>query len=151
MVKKLTKVFYKNKSGVYALARIAFGIMWLDAVWWKVKSLPDFGIAKGDGFYYWVTRAVEYPVFIPFSYFVEHVVLPNLFIFGIIVILIELILGFGYVFAKKLDYICFLSIIHTLLIMLSTLNTPHEWVWTYLFMILISLLLANIYISKNKK
>lgn len=146
----MVKNFNKNLSKyLYLIVRIFFGLMWLDAVKWKIQSLPDFGISNNTGLYFWVTRAVEYPVFTPFAAFVQILVLPNLFYFGYLIILIELVLGIGYIVGKKIQLLGILATIQIIFIILSIANTPHEWIWTYILMILVSLSLTNIYILKR--
>ena len=61
------------------ILRIMLGFLWLWNVNWKVP--PDFGEAGKQGLYKFTAYAVSDPVFPPYSFVVEKVVLPNLAIF----------------------------------------------------------------------
>lgn len=151
MIHNLEKIF--NTRNIYNFIRITFGIMWLDGAKWKIELIPDFGYTNQDGFYFWVTRATEYPVLNIFTLFVENIVLPNFFIFAWTVLLIELVLGFGFILGKKIKIFAVISIVHTINIIFSVVNSPNEWIWTYILMLLIpiSFILIENSITKNDK
>jgi len=71
---------------LFAFFRVAVALLWIENVGWKRP--PDFGALRrftGD--------AVEYPVFAPFSWVVEHVVLPNFTFFAWMTLLVEASIG----------------------------------------------------------
>jgi hypothetical protein len=47
---------------------------------WKVP--PDFGEDKRTGLYFWTHLGLDFPVFPPHTWLLEHVVLPNFTAFG---------------------------------------------------------------------
>ncbi len=74
-----------------ALLRIAIGLLWIQNSGWKTP--PNFGQDSGSGLFRFTTYAVDYPVFPPFSWLIEHVVLPNFTVFGYLTMLVEVSLG----------------------------------------------------------
>ncbi len=60
---------------LFAFFRVAVALLWIENVGWKRP--PDF-----DSLRRFTGDAVEYPVFAPFSWVVEHVVLPNFTFFA---------------------------------------------------------------------
>ena len=61
--------------------RLLLGLMWLYNVSWK--RAPDFGQEAGNGLYKFTSYAVEHPVFPPYSWVVENLVLPDFTPFGV--------------------------------------------------------------------
>jgi thiosulfate dehydrogenase [quinone] large subunit len=76
---------------VLGILRIAYGVLWLQQAMWKVP--PDFGLARGDGLYYWTQEMVKYSFLAPHKFFVASVVLPNFLLFAWITLLTELFIG----------------------------------------------------------
>jgi hypothetical protein len=60
--------------------RLLAGLIGLYNLVWKVP--PDFGEHQRGGLYHLTYLAIEHPVFKPFSWLVEHLVLPNFTAFG---------------------------------------------------------------------
>jgi hypothetical protein len=98
--------------------RLVVGLMWLHNLLWKVP--PDFGEKTRGGLYFWTRLGVEFPVVAPFSWLLEHVVLPT----GTAVRLAALI-GIG----------------QSAAIGLTVAVAPNEWSWAYAMMIGIHLVL----------
>lgn len=115
-----------------AVLRIALGVLWVQNVGWKVP--PDFGRSSDRGLSFWATQAVEYPVFAPYSWFVETVFLPQLAIVGWAVLLTELCLGAFLILGLATRGWAAIGIIQTGAIALSVLNAPDEWHWGYILM-----------------
>ncbi len=74
-----------------AFLRIAVGLLWIQSAGWKAP--PDFGRDSGSGLFRYTNYAVDYPVFAPFSWLIENVVLPNFTFFGYLTLLAEASLG----------------------------------------------------------
>jgi thiosulfate dehydrogenase (quinone) large subunit len=133
----------KNISeGLLTTVRILFGLLWLDGALWKEP--PYFGLYKGDALYYWVTRAIEYPVLDLYTWFVKNIVLKNFLFFGWQVLIIESLLAFSFIFGFKTRLFSFLAIAHISSITLSVLNAPHEWYWSYILMYMIALVFITV-------
>ncbi|MBX9717454.1 MAG: DoxX family membrane protein [Microbacteriaceae bacterium] len=115
-----------------AVLRIALGVLWVQNAGWKVP--PDFGREGDRGLSFWANQAVEYPVFAPYSSFVETVFLPQLAIVGWAVLLTEVALGTFLILGLATRAWAAVGIIQTIAIALSVLNAPDEWHWGYILM-----------------
>ena len=115
-----------------AILRIALGVLWVQNAGWKVP--PDFGQAGDRGLYFWASQAVEYPVFAPYSWFVENVFLPQIALVGWAVLATEVALGAFLVIGLATRFWAAVGIMQTGAIALSVLNAPHEWHWGYYLM-----------------
>lgn len=113
--------------------RLLVGLMWLENLVWKVP--PDFGEQRGDGLYLWTHRAVEFPVWTPFRWLVERVVLPNFTAFGWAVFVIESALAVLLLTGTAVRLAALLGIAQSVAIGLSVAEAPGEWPWAYAMMI----------------
>jgi thiosulfate dehydrogenase (quinone) large subunit len=111
-----------------ALVRIVFGALWLANAAWKVP--PDF-----DGLRHFTNFAVTNPVFAPYTYVVEHLVLPHLTPFGYVVMLAEASIGAFLLLGLATRFWALVGLIQAVAIMLSVLNAPNEWTWAYYMLI----------------
>ncbi len=121
------------RGGVAAL-RIGVALLWIQNVGWKVP--PDFGEDANTGLYFFTRFAVDRPVFPPYAWFVEQVVLPNFPFFGWMTLLIEAGLGAFLLIGLATRFWAVVGLAQSLAIMLSVLNAPNEWHWSYYLMIL---------------
>jgi hypothetical protein len=123
------------RASASALAglRILVGLLWLYNVSWKRP--PDFGESAGNGLYGFTTDAVEHPVFPPYSWVVEHVVLPNFTAFGWMVLVVESMLAVLLLTGTLVRFAALVGIAQSLAIGLSVAQTPGEWPWSYWMMI----------------
>ncbi len=110
-----------------AAVRIGLGLLWLGGASWKTP--PQFG-----GLRDWTSFAVQYPVFQPFSWLVEHAVLPNFLIFAWGVLLVEASLGGFLLIGLGTRFWALIGMAQTMAITLSALRAPHEWPWSYFLM-----------------
>ena len=63
------------------VVRIGVALLWIQNVSWK--DPPTFGEGPSpSGLYAFTRYAVEFPVFPPYTWLVEHLVLPNFAFFG---------------------------------------------------------------------
>ena len=122
-----------------AVVRVGVALMWIQNVAWKRP--PDFGRADDNGLFFWAGQAVEYPVFAPYSAFVETLFLPNIEVVGWIILLVEAGLGAFLLIGLATRLWAVIGLAQTLAIMLSVLNAPHEWHWSYYLMFLAHLAL----------
>jgi len=121
---------------VIAVVRVGVGLLWLQNLGWKIP--PNFG--KGDppdGLYLSTTYAVSHEVLHPYALLVNQVVLPNFTFFAWMVLLIEASLGAFLTFGLATRFWALVGIAQTVVIMLSVLNAPNEWIWSYLLMLLV--------------
>lgn len=114
---------------VPAVIRIALGVLWASNAGWKRP--PDFeSLKRFTGF------AVTHPVFPPYSWLVENVILPNFALFGWLVLLVEAALGAFLLVGLATRFWAVVGMIQTMAIALSVLNAPNEWEWSYYLMFL---------------
>ena len=134
------KIFdnYKSKINywVFTSSRIIFGILWLQNAWWKEP--PTFGYGSNENLYYWVSRTVEYPVFAPFTWFIKNIVLTHFIPFAWIIYITEILIGLSLVTGYKSKIFTFIAFLMSINIALSVSNTPGEWFWSYIMMIILS-------------
>jgi hypothetical protein len=112
--------------------RVLLGMLWLWNVNWKVP--PDFGEEGMRGLYKFTAYAVSDPVFAPYSWVVETVVLPGLPVFGWGVIISETALAVLLLSGAWVRVAALLGIAQSIAITLSVAFAPHEWAWAYLLM-----------------
>jgi thiosulfate dehydrogenase [quinone] large subunit len=113
--------------GLLATVRIGLGFLWLGGASWKTP--PDFSALRESTGY-----AVQYPVFGPYSWLVEHVVLPNFLIFAWGVLLVEASLGGFLLVGLGTRFWAVIGMAQTMAITLSALRAPHVWPWSYFLM-----------------
>lgn len=119
--------------------RVVVALMWIQNVNWKIP--PDFGRSRDADLYHFVKGAVDHPVLAPYSWVVEHVVLPNLTLFGYLTLVTEFALGAFLLAGLFTRLFAAVGILQSGAIALSVLNTPGEWHWSYYLMIVAHVLL----------
>jgi thiosulfate dehydrogenase (quinone) large subunit len=125
---------------VLAAVRIAVGVMWLTNTRWKVPT--DFGENGGGGLYGFTKDAVDHPVFGPYSWVIEHIVLPHYTPFGWIVLITEALLGAFLLLGLATRFWGVIGAVQALFIGLAVARSPGEWPWSYLLMIAANLTVA---------
>jgi hypothetical protein len=121
-------------SGIaLAALRILAGLMWLANVIWKLP--PDFGEGGRTGLWFWTHLAVDHPVLPPYSWLVEHLVLPNFTAFGWLTFVVETLLAVLLLTGTAVRLAALIGIGQSLAIGLSVAEAPNEWPWAYAMMI----------------
>ena len=121
------------------LLRLVVGLLWLHNLLWKLP--PDFGEKTRGGLYFWTRLGVEFPVFAPFSWLLEHVVLPNFTAFGWLTLVVETSLAVLLLTGTAVRLAALIGIGQSAAIGLTVSVAPHEWSWAYAMMIAIHLVL----------
>ncbi len=121
-------------SGI-ALAglRILAGLIWLYNVVWKIP--PDFGQNSRSGLFQFTNYAVDYPVLPPFSWLIEHAVLPNFTAFGWLVLVMETVLAVLLLTGTAVRLAALIGVAQSVAIALSVAEAPNEWPWAYAMLI----------------
>lgn len=109
-----------------AAVRILFGLLWLTQSSWKS---PPF-----DTLRYFTEFGVSDPVFAPYAFVVEKVILPNFTLFGWITTITEVSLGAFLLLGLATRFWAVVGMAMTAAITLSIINAPHEWSWAYYMM-----------------
>jgi hypothetical protein len=123
------------------LMRIVVGLLWLANMEWKRPG--DFGLDLQNGLYKYVDSAVRNPVFPPYSWFVENVVLKQYRLFGWITLLIEAALAACLLFGIRVRLAALVGAGLSVSIAMSVLyyDKIYEWPWSYYLMFAIHILL----------
>jgi len=132
-----------DRYGGWSLAalRITLGVLWMTNAGWKRP--PDFGEDSGRGLFRFTNEAIEHPVFPPYSWFVETVVLPNFSLFGWVVLLTEALLGAFLITGLLTRFWGVVGAAMSLTIALSVVLAPGEWPWAYYLMVAGHLVIAG--------
>src|SRR5262249_35359020 len=121
---------------VIAAVRVGAALLWIQNLGWK--NPPTFGRGPHPAGLYGVTSdAVTHPVFPPYSWVVQHVVLPNFAVFGWFVLAVESALGAFLLIGLATRLWALVGVGQTVAISLSVLRVPGEWHWSYLLMVLV--------------
>ncbi|MFG2972526.1 hypothetical protein ACGFYY_05925 [Streptomyces sp. NPDC048331] len=123
----------REQAAGAAFLRVLLGLMWLYNVEWKRP--PDFGRDTGGGLFHFTSLAVSHPVFPPYSWIVEHLVLPNMVVFGWAVLIVETALAVMLLTGAWVRVAAALGVAQSLAIALSVASAPGEWPWAYWLMI----------------
>ncbi len=113
--------------------RLLAGLLWLYNVSWK--RAPDFGQDNDNGLYHFTSLAVSDPVFPPYSWVVENLVLPNFTPFGWVVLFAETTLAVLLLSGAFVRLAAALGVAQSAAIGLSVALAPGEWPWSYAMMV----------------
>ncbi|MDN5896294.1 MAG: hypothetical protein L0H93_20015, partial [Nocardioides sp.] len=123
----------RGNAVAMAALRVLVGLLWLYNIAWKRP--PDFGKDSGHGLYGFTKDAVDHPVFPPFSWVVDHLVLPNISVFGWGVLAVETAVAVLLLTGAFVRVAAVLGLVQSVAIGLSVAQTPGEWPWSYWMMI----------------
>jgi len=126
----------RRARATLAALRVGVGLLWVQNAGWKRP--PDFGADNNpvSGLRKFTGFAVEHPVFPPYAWVVDNVVLPNFTLFGWLVLLAEASLGAFLLIGLATRFWAVIGLLQSLAITLSVLNAPDEWHWSYFLMLL---------------
>jgi thiosulfate dehydrogenase (quinone) large subunit len=125
----------RASRALVAVLRVGVALLWIHNLGWK--NPPTFGQGeRPSGLYEFTRWAIEYPVFPPYSWVVEHLVLPNFAVFGWGVLIVESALGAFLLVGLATRLFALVGVAQTLAITFSVANAPNEWLWSYLLMLL---------------
>lgn len=136
---RLETIEAKTQRAIIPTVRIVAGLLWLANLHWKRP--PDFGQPQKNGLFKFVQAGIDKPVFTPFSWVLEHVVLKQYHLFGWIAFLIEAVLAAGLLVGWKVRWLALLGVGQSAFIGLSVIHLKGEWPWSYYLMIALHLLL----------
>ena len=110
--------------------RVLVGSMWWQQSLWKVP--PDFA-----GLRYWMQQEAAHAAIVLQGDLVRDVVLPNLWLFGPLVYLIEVAIGVSLLLGLFSRAGAVLGILMAVNLWLGLYSAPGEWPWTYMFLVII--------------
>jgi thiosulfate dehydrogenase (quinone) large subunit len=118
------------------LVRILYGVLWWRQSKWKVPS-DDFGRKSGGGLWYWVQQEVQYPTVQAYRDFLVNVMIPNWTFFGWMTLITETFIGATLMLGLFTRLGSLVAIGMALNITIGIVSVPHEWVWTYVMLIML--------------
>jgi len=124
---------------VIALARIVYGLLWWQQSKWKVPS-DDFGRKSGGGLWYWVQQEIQYPTVTAYKDFLVNVMIPNWTFFGYMTLITETFIGVTLILGLFTRLGALVAVGMAANITIGILSVPHEWVWTYVMLIMFAAL-----------
>ena len=127
----------RGQSFAAVVTRLLVGVMWLYNTAWK--NPPDFGQTDQGGLFAFTSYAVTNPVFPPYAWTVEHLVLPVFVPFGWMVLFFETMLAVLLLSGSFVRIAALIGLAQSAAIGLSVARAPHEWPWSYALMVLVHL------------
>ena len=118
-----------------AMARIVYGVLWWQQSKWKVPS-DDFGRKSGGGLWYWVQQEIQHPTVGAYKDFLVNVMIPNWTFFGYLTLATETFIGSTLILGLFTRLGAFVAVGMAINITIGILSVPHEWVWTYVMLIM---------------
>ena len=122
-----------------ALARILYGVLFWQQSKWKVPS-DDFGRKSGGGLWYWVQQEIQHPTLEAYKSFLVNVMVPNWTLFGWMTLITETFIGVTLILGLGTRLGALVAIGMAANITIGILSVPHEWVWTYVMLIVLPVL-----------
>jgi uncharacterized membrane protein YphA (DoxX/SURF4 family) len=115
------------------LLRVLMGAMWWQQTLWKIP--PNF-----DGLKYWIQQESAHAAIPLQGDVVGNIVLPNLWLFGPLVYLVELSIGVSLLLGLFSRGGALLGLLMGLNLWLGLYSADGEWPWTYMFLVIIQAL-----------
>ena len=115
------------------LLRFIVGVLWWQQSLWKIP--PNYA-----GLIYWMKQMVAHAAIPLQSQLVEHIVLPNIAVFGPLVYLTEVAIGISLMLGLCTRLGALAGVAMGLNLWLGLYSAPGEWPWTYFFLVVIQLL-----------
>jgi uncharacterized membrane protein YphA (DoxX/SURF4 family) len=115
------------------LLRVLVASMWWQQTLWKIP--PNFA-----GLRYWMEQEAGHAAVVLQGELVRDVVLPNLWLFGPLVYLVEVTIGVSLLLGLFSRVGAALGVLMGLNLWLGLYSAPGEWPWTYVFLVIIQAL-----------
>lgn len=112
------------------ILRFFTGTMWWQQSLWKIP--PNYG-----GLIYWTKQEVKHAAVRLESNFLHYVALPHIAIFGPLAYTIEVVVGVSLMLGVFSRFGALIGLAEAVELWLGEYSTPHEWPWTYFFLIII--------------
>ena len=118
----------------YGLLRVIIGIMWWQQSLWKIPPHYDWGLI------HWMEEMVQHASTQLQSVLVRDLVLPNIAVFGPLVYAIEVAIAVSLILGVVTRLGAALGALMAINLWLGLYNTPGEWPWTYMFLVVLQLI-----------
>ena len=135
---KTSKFWSKDFAGALVTGmRVLLGIFWLLQLTWKPP--PSFGCPDA-GLCLWLNMEVQYPVIQLYADFVRQIVQPNVYLFGWITTVTEVLIGLSLVLGLFTRFGALVGAAWTVNLLIGLAGVPHEQGWYYGFLIMLNLI-----------
>lgn len=127
------------------LFRVVIGSMWWQQTLWKLPPYytdqphKPFG---ATGLSYWMTLLGKSAAIPAQANFVNHIVLPNFYLFAPIVYSLEVLTAASLILGLFVRFWGIIGALQILNLWLGLYNAPGEWPWTYFFLVVLQLIFA---------
>lgn len=120
------------------LARVFIGGMWYQQMLWKLPPTFTDRPDGSGGLRYWMEEMVQYAAFKPHASLVNDLILPNFKLFALQVWATETFIAVSLLLGLFTRLGGLLGMLMAINLWLGLYNRPHEWPWTYFFLILLN-------------
>jgi len=126
------------------LCRFFIGTMWWQQTLWKLPPLYTDNPSDplNSGLHYWMTREGQSAAIPLLSDFVNHIVLPNFYVFAPIVYALEVLTAVSLILGVFVRLWGWIGALQALNLWLGLYNADGEWPWTYFFLIVLMVVFA---------
>lgn len=116
--------------------RVLIGCMWFQSMLWKLP-LPVSG-----GLQYWTEQMATRAAFEFHRDFVTNFLIPNLYLFGPLVFLLELTLAVSFILGLGVRLVAAIGMLFVLHLWFGIYlpGDPAEWPWSYVFLVMVMFL-----------
>lgn len=135
----------EQRSGAYVarwLFRLSIGSMWWQQTLWKLPPLytdhPDQPLTTGLAA--WMKIMGQHAAIPLQADFVNHIVLPNFYLFAPIVYAAEVLTAVSLMLGAFVGLFGFIGALQILNLWLGLYSAPGEWPWTYFFLLVLQLI-----------
>ena len=126
------------------LCRFFIGSMWWQQTLWKLPPLytDNPSDPTNSGLHYWMMREGQSAAIPLLADFVNHLVLPNFFVFAPIVYALEVLTAVSLILGIFVRLWGLIGALQVLNLWLGLYNAEGEWPWTYFFLLVLMVIFA---------
>ena len=126
------------------LCRFFIGSMWWQQTLWKLPPLytDNPSDPTNSGLHYWMMREGQSAAIPLLADFVNHLVLPNFFLFAPIVYALEVLTAVSLILGIFVRLWGLIGALQVLNLWLGLYNAEGEWPWTYFFLLVLMVIFA---------
>jgi len=122
------------------LSRVSIGIMWWVQSLWKLPPTYTDRPDGTGGLRFWVGEMARYAAYPWHRDFLRDVLQPHFYLFAPQVYFSEVLIAVSLILGVFSRLGAFLGLLLAVNLYLGLYRDPHEWLWTYVFLIIIQLL-----------
>jgi uncharacterized membrane protein YphA (DoxX/SURF4 family) len=126
------------------LCRFFVGTMWWQQTLWKLPPLytDNPSDPTNSGLHYWMMQEGQGASFPLLADFINHIVLPNFYLFAPIVYGLEVLTAISLILGIFVRLWGWIGALQVLNLWLGLYNAQGEWPWTYFFLLVLMVIFA---------